>query len=409
MLYYIDQTSTSSGAKQGSCPGGGFKSIANGYAHSCAIATDDTAYCWGSNTYGQLGNGLTADSLTPVAVGTSGAMAGKTIKAISSSYFHTCAIASDNNAYCWGYNNAGQLGNGTTNDSSVPVAVNTSGALSGKTIVAISVGAKFTCVLASDNNAYCWGENLFGQLGNGSTTQSSLPVAVTTSGVLSGKTLKTVSSGAYHACAIASDNNAYCWGLSSSGQLGDSLFLHGSISQSAVPVAVTQSGVLSGKTIKAMGAGGLHTCVIASDNNVYCWGRNNEGQLGNGSTTQSASPVAVTTSGMLSGKTVTSLAVGKLHSCVIASDTNAYCWGDGSSSQLGNGTTALSSVPVAVTMSGTLAGKTPQSISATGNSFHTCIIASDNLAYCWGFNNGGQLGNNSKIDSAVPVIVNKPF
>ncbi|MFZ1243394.1 MAG: hypothetical protein WAQ22_04625 [Candidatus Saccharimonas sp.] len=149
-------------------------------------------------------------------------------------------------------------------------------------------GGSDTCAIASDNQVYCWGRNYDGRLGNNSTTDSSVPVAVTTSGALSGKTIRQVAAGNAHTCALASDNQVYCWGYNSNGQLGNN-----STTMSLVPVAVTTSGVLSGKTIRQVTAGGAHTCALASDNQVYCWGYNYYGQLGNNSTANSSVPVAV--------------------------------------------------------------------------------------------------------------------
>ena len=186
--------------------------ISAGGLHTCAIAPDNNVYCWGNGYFGILGNNSTADSSVPVAVSTTGVLAGKTIKQISAGGSYTCAIASDDKAYCWGNGSGGVLGNGSTTDSSVPVAVSTTGVLAGKTIKQISVGNFHTCAIASDDKAYCWGYNSFRQLGNNSTADSSVPVAVSTTGVLAGKTIKQISAGGSHTCAIASDNKAYCWG-----------------------------------------------------------------------------------------------------------------------------------------------------------------------------------------------------
>ena len=153
-------------------------------------------------------------------------------------------------------------------------------------------------------------------------------------------------------------------------------------------------------------AGGLYTCAIAPDNNVYCWGNGYLGVLGNNSTADSSVPVAVSTTGVLAGKTIKQISASGSHTCAIASDDKAYCWGGGTGGLLGNGSTAESKVPVAVNTSGVLAGKTIKQISA--GSFHTCAIASDDKAYCWGYNHRLQLGNNSTANSSVPVRVYAP-
>ncbi len=379
------------------------KDIASTDNNNCMIASNGQAYCWGNNGDGQLGNNSTTQSLVPVAVDTSGVLSGKTILSISTRSNHTCAIASDNLAYCWGNNASGQLGNNSTTPSLVPVAVDTSGVLAGKTMRAISVGALYTCAIASDSQAYCWGSGGTGRLGNNTATQSNVPVAVNTTGVLSGKTIRSISTGTNgHTCAVASDNRAYCWGYNSSGQLGNN-----STTQSNVPVAVNTTGVLSGKTIRSVSVGMLYACAIASDNQVYCWGNNTNGKLGNNSTAQSLVPVAVTTTGALSGKTIRSVATGNNHACVYASDNLAYCWGDNTNGQLGNNSTTQSSVPVAVTASGALSGKTVKAIAAGIN--HTCAIASDSQTYCWGSGDFGKLGNNSTAQSLVPVATSLTY
>jgi alpha-tubulin suppressor-like RCC1 family protein len=236
-------------------------------------------------------------------------------------------------------------------------------------------------------------------LGNGSAASSNVPSAVTTSGVLSGKTVtKLAKSKGLHNCVIASDSKAYCWGYNYSGYLGNN-----STTTSLVPVAVYTAGVLSGKTVTDIAAGGDMSCAIASGA-PYCWGYGAYGNLGNGSSTDSSIPVAVTTSGVLSGKTITAIAAGDDHACVLA-DGAPYCWGNNNFGQLGNNTTTNSNVPVATNVSGVLAGKTITSI-ALGTR-HTCVIASGS-AYCWGYNGNGQLGNNSLTASSVPVQVTNP-
>jgi len=314
----------------------------------------------------------------------------------SSGYYHACVIASDNKLYCWGRNHRGQLGNNSMVDSSRPVAVNMTGVLAGKTTKQISTGAYHTCVVASDDNAYCWGENMKGQLGNNSTANSSVPVKVDTSGVLAGKTIKQISTGHYHTCAVASDDKMYCWGENNNGELGN-----GSTVDSRVPVAVNMTGVLAGKTIKQMSVGTYNTCVISSDDKVYCWGSNAYGQVGNNSLTDSNVPVAVNTTGVLAGKTIKQISVGHHRACAIASDDKMYCWGNNMGGALGNGSTADSHIPVSVNMSGILVGKVIRRISI--GAFHTCVYAIDNKIYCWGSNNYGQLGNNSTANSGVPV------
>ena len=266
------------------------KHIIGGFGYVCAVALDGRVYCWGSNSNGKIGSGNTSSALVPSAVKISGALVGKVIKQIepSSAGNHSCVIASDDKAYCWGHNGFGQLGNNNTVNSLNPVAVDTAGVLASKTIKQIASGGISSCVIASDDKAYCWGSNNFGQLGNGNLKNSSTPTPVSTTGVLAGKTIKQITAGNSYFCVIASDDKAYCWGSNSSGQLGNNSTIN-----SGVPVAVNTSGVLAGKTIKQISAGSSHTCAIASDDKAYCWGSNSSGELGNNSTINSGVPTHV--------------------------------------------------------------------------------------------------------------------
>lgn len=334
--------------RSGVLAGKAVTAISSGGNHSCVLA-DGKVYCWGDNTYGQLGNGSNDMSLVPVPVNTdNGPLAGKTVTAISTSWLHTCALA-DGKAYCWGSNTYGQLGNGEEADSStVPVAVDTSDALKDKVVTAISTGGEHTCALA-DGEAYCWGNNAYGQLGNASYTRSKVPVVVKSDpGPLAGKKVTAISTGYSHTCALA-DDWAYCWGENSYGQLGD-----GTKSYVNVPVAVDPGVGLVGKAVTAISSGAFHTCALAGGQ-AFCWGRNNHGQLGNNSTaTESLVPVQVDTSGPLGGATVTAIRAGYLHSCAVA-DGRASCWGNNWYGQLGKKNKYTDSlVPLAVDTDGVL-------------------------------------------------------
>ena len=323
------------------------KHIIGGFGYVCAVALDGRVYCWGSNSNGKIGSGNTSSALVPSAVKISGALVGKVIKQIepSSAGNHSCVIASDDKAYCWGHNGFGQLGNNNTVNSLTPVAVDTAGVLASKTIKQIASGGISSCVIASDDKAYCWGSNNFGQLGNGNLKNSSTPTPVSTTGVLAGKTIKQITAGNSYFCVIASDDKAYCWGGGRRGALGNGSTLSLVIS---TPTPVSTTGVLAGKTIKQITAGTEFTCAIASDDKAYCWGGNSSGQLGNNSTINSGVPVAVNTSGVLAGKTIKQISAGSSHTCAIASDDKAYCWGSNSSGQLGNNSTINSGVPTHV-------------------------------------------------------------
>ncbi|MCL2037654.1 hypothetical protein FWG95_01460 [Candidatus Saccharibacteria bacterium] len=186
-----------------------------------AISYDGVVYSWGDNTYGQFGNGTTTASDVPMSVDVTGVLAGKTITKIVRTESAVLALGADGSVYAWGDNTYGQLGNGNNTSSTVPVAVTTSGVLSGKMVLQLIVAGETVYVLTSDGSVYAWGDNTYGQLGNGTTTASNVPVAVNTSGVLSGKTIRQISATEDTAYALASDGSVYSWGRNDRGQLGN--------------------------------------------------------------------------------------------------------------------------------------------------------------------------------------------
>lgn len=373
--------------------------ITAGTVHSCAIE-NGKAYCWGDNTDGELGNGSTASSSVPVAVSTSGVLARKTLTQIAASGGHVCALDSAGAVFCWGSNDVGQLGDGSTVDSSVPVAVNSSGVLAGQTLTQITAGNLDTCAVDSAGAAFCWGWNDDGELGDASTADSSVPVAVHASGVLAGQTLTQITSGLRHTCAVDAAGAAFCWGNNDSGQLGN-----GTSTGSSVPVAVKTTGALAGKagkTLTQISAGEVHTCALDAAGAAFCWGDNTDGGLGAGGTAGSPAPVAVQATGVLAGQALTQISAGALYTCAVDAAGAAFCWGDNTAGLLGNGNTTNSAVPAAVYAKGVLAGRTLIQITAGGD--HTCAGDAAGALYCWGQNSFGDLGNNAVAQSALPVL-----
>ena len=388
--------------------------VSVGHTHTCAISENGYGYCWGDNTNGQLGDNTTTQRTTPVSVFREGALAGKKLKDIKAAGYHTCAVTTDNLAYCWGRNTMGQLGDNTTTQRTTPVAVYTAGALNGLTINQLTVSWNdtntdgHTCVVASNQRAYCWGRNNWGQLGNNTTSTGAnpAPIAVnntvnTTKNGLYNKNVAEISAGFNLTCARSTDGTATCWGLNNSGELGTN-----NTTAYRYPRPLYVAGALSGKTILRIAAGGSHACAIASDQKVYCWGYGTSGQIGNGSNSNQRQAQAVNTTGVLSGKNIASLELGAEISCVVTTDNRSACWGQGANGSLGNGATANSNIPVAPQAGS--AGLTQGTITSitTGRST-TCVetTASINVA-CWGLNTYGQVGDNSTATRTTPTPVN---
>ena len=367
-------------------------SVANltvGEYHSCAT-TNYGSFCWGSNFMNELGDGTYAHKAYPVL-----ALDGAAFTGLSAGNAYNCAL-SGGGVKCWGSNFYGSLGTSsvpsilsvscgvtTTCSSEEPVDVeNVGGGGELSDVTQVSAGRSFACARTSAGAAVCWGYNNDGQLGNGGTVTSAVPVAVTGLNT----NVEAVAAGQQHACAIVS-GAVKCWGYNGSGQLGDN-----TTNNSSTPVAanVLTSGVT------AIDVGQLHSCAI-KDGAAYCWGSNDIGQLGDGTMVDRNVPTQV--AGLTSG--VTAISVGSSFTCAIHNQA-LKCWGYNISGQVGNGTSGvLVSSPVQVT-------DLDSDVTAVSAGYmHACAVQGKKL-FCWGDNSYGQLGSGNNVFSTSPVEVVNP-
>jgi hypothetical protein len=349
--------------------------IATGAAHSCGIGSNGHTYCWGQNDQGQVGDGtMTSPRNTPRKV-----VGGHTFTKLALGSSHTCGIRSDGAAYCWGSDASGQLGNGaTTGSQSSPNAVSTI-----LTFTDIAAGASHSCGIDSSGAAHCWGSDASGELGNGATTGTQTsPSAVTGSLIFS-----QITTGSSYTCAVTTTGAGHCWGSDSDGQLGNGATTGNQTSPSAV------SGSL---TFTMIEAGNIHTCGIESGGAGHCWGSDADGRLGNGAGGSADAPSAV--SGSL---TFTDIDAGFSHSCGIAGGA-PHCWGDDAFEQLGNGVGGGDQTsPQAVAGGLSLA---QLSIGPAGT-IHTCGREAGGVAYCWGDNSVAQVGDGTTTTRPSPAFV----
>ena len=365
-----------------------------------ALGADTVPFGCGWGLAEALGNGSTSDQVTPIAVDVSGVLAGKSISQISTSGYHTLAVTTDGKVYAWGSNNRGELGDGTTTNRSTPVAVDMTGALLGKTVIAVEAGFEFSLALTSDGRVYSWGGNTFGNLGDGTNYSRYTPVEVDTSGVLSGKVVIDIAAAAAAAGAVTSDGLVFTWGYNSDGRLGD-----GTTTDRHLPVAVDTSGALSGKVVTQLDGGNTRFVAVSSDGLAFGWGPNPRGAIGDGTDTARLTPVAVDMTGVLSGKTITAACVNYYNTLFLTSDGQVFVTGWNHHGSLGDGSPVDSSTfsPVAVDMTGALAGKVVTSIAA---GLYSCmVITSDSELFAWGHNSKGQLGDGTTTDRTTPVAV----
>lgn len=367
-----------------------FTQITVGGQHTCGLMGNGQAYCWGYSVWGQVGSGSTPiRTVRPTLVA-----GGLRFAQISAGTDHTCGVTSDNRAFCWGDNQTGQLGDGTTTDRSSPVAV-----AGGRRFRQIRAGAMHTCAVTALNVGFCWGLNGYAQLGDGTTVNRLAPVRV-----LGGHSFRRVIAGGDHTCGVTTGDRGYCWGRNSEGQLGD-----GTTRGKLKPVAVA-----GGLSFSQVIPGANHTCGVTTAGRGYCWGDNEDGQIGDGTQlTTRLTPVRVAGS-----RTFRQVIAGFLHTCGVTTSNVAFCWGVNSDGQNGNGNGSLRDfMPVRV------AGGLQWSAVTTGvqepppfvayQAKHSCGLTIDSRAYCWGSNLYGQVGDGTGEETTdwrrpTPVAVVGP-
>ena len=364
-------------------------SISLGSSHSCYVFTSYTK-CWGDNEYGKLGVGDGTIRTSPSVVHFT---ADRIAITISSGGDHTCAILDDGSVSCWGLNNHGQLGDGTYENRLSPVSTKTLSSV--RTAIEISAGDSHTCAILDDGSVSCWGENFYGQLGDDTTTSRTLPTRVNglaeaywyTGGA------EKISAGDAHTCAILEDGSVSCWGLNSDGQLGIG-------SSQGYRITPHQAGYLGvGRTAVEISAGEGHTCAILDDGSVSCWGRNGNGQLGDGTYANRNTPTKTTSLGL--DRTAIAISAGDAHTCAILDNGLVSCWGDNSYGQLGDGTNSTKNTP---TLTSSL-GLGRAAVSITAGKFHTCAVLDNGSISCWGYNAAGQLGDGTYTDRYTPISI----
>jgi len=356
-------------------------SLSAGGGHACAVHRSGEVFCWGANGRGQLGDGTTAESLTPVLVsGLDDAVS------VSAGSEHTCAVRASGSAVCWGRNDEGQLGGGGRVDSSIPVAV------SGLSSVAeVGAGEVHSCARLESGALRCWGSNDSGQIGDSTAADRPTPAVVDdiTDAV-------DLSVGHLHSCAARASGAVFCWGDNGSGQLGD-----GTTTEARSPVAAT--GVTGAIEV---GSGSSHTCARLGAGELRCWGCDDLGQLGDGATVPAGSCScvgggsecslgALTVAGAL---VATGLSAGASHGCAWDAAGAPSCWGDGRQGAIGDGGTEIRHEPTPVT------GLTGASVVDGGDGF-ACAIDGSGAVQCWGRGEGGRLGDGTTADRALPAPI----
>ena len=396
------------------------------YGFSLAVGSDGNAYAWGDNRYGQLGDGTTTERHTPVRVRTPDREtypdlpADFTYVQVSAGSYYSLALGSDGYVYAWGYNHYGQLGNKTKSDSSKPIRVrdpaNPEDANKGLQATQVSAGYSHSLAVGSDGDAYAWGYNEYGKLGNNTSDDlSDVPVHVRDpADVSKGLKATQVSAGWRHSLAIGADGYAYAWGYNKNGQLGNGKT--SSTNANPVPVHVRDPAnpddESKGLQATQVSAGYSHSLAVGSDGYAYAWGFDYCGQLGNNSTTDSTVPVHVrdpaNPDDESKGLQATQVDGGYEHSLALGSDGYAYAWGENDKGQLGNNTTSGYYYPVKVLASEQSTSKAGPWLHAAriiAGDQHSLAIDTDGNTKAWGRNDSGRLGDGTTNNKSAPVPV----
>ena len=356
-----------------------FRSVTAGYFHSCGLTTTGRAWCWGTNTFGMLGDGSLTSSTLPVPVA-----GGYRFESIESGAGHTCGVTASGQIYCWGLNDEGQAGLDWADR-----AVEEPHRLPGSQFwVQVSAGHDHSCGLTSDGDVWCWGDNLTGQLGaEASIARSFQPVRVG-----SAVPFTRVLAGYYQSCALTSAGRAWCWGRNVEGQVGD-----GSSENRLTPVEVQ-----GGHSFRALAGGDAFVCGLATDGSVWCWGSNRDGELGEPTSSNQSIPVRVrglpTLSRLFAAGGAFTIPSARAYACGLTARGEAWCWGGAIRGGLWEGPTEG---PIR------LERDIPFRDLALGAE-HVCGVTTDNWAFCGGANYAGQLGDGSTVDRSGMVGVRGP-
>jgi alpha-tubulin suppressor-like RCC1 family protein len=381
---------------------GPWTQVVAGDRFTCALDGAGAAWCWGTASFGQLGDNAVIAQSIPVPVA-----GGITFGSLAAGNNHVCGIATDGAAWCWGHDDFGQLGasagrcngNVPVHCSSVPKAVG--GGLAFDSIV---LAAYATCAIARGGMAWCWGWNDHGQLGIGSAIGGVDTVPTPVSG---GQLFRAISLDINHACGVTSGGAAWCWGSNDFGQLAaDTLQTPRCGSGVGFYCAISPVAAASGLAVFSVSAGSTHTCALAPGGAAYCWGSNEYGVLGDASAAGGRSPVRVT-----GGNVFVQVSSGADHTCAVDAASEAWCWGLDTFGQIGG--TATSACPAfgsaqMCAMQPTAVPGAPPLVAVSAGSGHTCGLTSDGAIWCWGRGLEGQLGQGNGASSAAPVRVLHP-
>ena len=369
--------------------------LSSGRDHTCSIAEDSSLWCWGWGESGRLGLGDTDNRNTPQQVLASHPDLATGWETISAGEAHTCAVRTDGSLWCWGDGGEGRLGLGDTDDRTTPQQILSTDADLATGWDSVSSGLDNSCALRTDGSLWCWGDGADGRLGLGNTNQQLLPqqVLATDSDLATG--WEKVSTGSFHSCALRTDGSLWCWGAGTSGRLG-----LGNTTSHPTPQQVFATDTDLATGWDTVHSGGAHSCALRIDGSLWCWGAGSLGRLGLGDFSQRTTPqqVFATDSDLATGWD--SVAPGSAHTCAVRAEGSLWCWGRGQFGILGLGDDDVQNSPQQVFATDTDLA-TPWDAITTGRD-HSCAIGAGGSLWCWGDSSLGRLGLGDTSQQTTP-------
>jgi alpha-tubulin suppressor-like RCC1 family protein len=384
-----------------------FYKTASGEAHTIGLGLDGKVYAWGWNQYGQLGDGTIISVNIPKNIDSYlNLNEGETVIDVSAGMNYSSVLTSESRVFTWGRNDNGQLGDGTTTNRTTPTEITNQFSLGvSETITSIILGYHHSAAISSEGRVFLWGYNANGQLGDGTTTNKTTPTEITNQFNLGvDETITSIILGGSHSSAITSEDRLFTWGYNGHGELGD-----GTVIDKSIPTETTSQFNLSvGETVTSMSFGYYHSSAITSEGRVFTWGYNDQGQLGDGTYVYKSVPTDITANFNLeTGEKLIGISLGIHHSGAISSENRVLMWGYNNYYQLGDGTNIIRNLPVDITSRFTLdVEEAINNINLGG--YFSKILTSKSRAFSWGNNNVGQLGDGSYTTKSYPVYL-KPI
>ena len=355
--------------------------------HSMVLTSASRVFAWGFNTNGELGIGSTSSANTPALVTFNSLNQGETISNLYVGEFHNFALTSSKRVWSWGSNNSNQINNSSSVRLTSPTIVSFSGLIQGETISTLILGSQHSLAMTSNARVYAWGDNEFGQLGNGSTQRLTSPTLITIPNLAQGESVLSIHAGFKHTFALTSNNHIYAWGLNTQGQLGDNSLIS-KLFPRVITISILQDSVYKLQTNSSINPTHFFTTI---QGNAYGWGQNNNGKLGDGTTSTRTTPTKINFPSLQPGEELISIKSGNAHTLALTNLGIIYTWGDGSLGALGTGNTNSRNNPATISFTNLITNERIVAIEVGGT--HSLALTSNGRVFGWGSNYRGQLGN----------------